>query len=1269
MSCLYAPRPTFLYVAFFAFFLVLRHQSLCAQDLVPIPASAENEVDLSSPDSVFPPGPSHSNLWQSLDSKQLKTETFSGKRENVEGMLSAQPELDTQTETEPRLNTVQTVNYQEVDKSVPAIQSAEKKTAQVADAPKPAATAEAPLPNTDVEEKPAILTAEEVTRRRSAVELQSELADEAKAQIFQIYDRALESLKLHGESVKKTAELKGERERGPELIKEKRAFLERPALKTDLEISKQTSLSELEQQRLAEEELANEVRRRIETWEAKAKVRAERKPQMPAILEKTKQQLEELQKAIKTPPVDGESPALTLARKTDQEALLILLQQQLEQSRVEQSRYEALTELFPLERDELMRKKIFHEKRLDNWKVAIAEARRAESERQAREAKEKLRNTHPALRQLAERNTDLTQQRKTVQAELVTAEKLLKEIEEKSDEISKNFEDLRAKENLGALSTGAGMLLRNQRHRLPSPAKFRSHQRTAQKEITRLQLERMPLQDERDHLGDFETQIEAILAEVGSQRTISDDEIRETARDLLNDRQTYLDALLNDTGTLLMTQGEIDVKSQFLTKEITEYQSFIDERILWIPSAGIVNSSTLTRTLAGTRDIFSAENFIVSYNVLKQDILLHKYLYLTALFAAISVLVFLQRIRVLIAALGKKTKSQLTSNVTATLSALGLTLMISSVWPVLIWLIGWRLTSVSTNDFTFASGIALQVTAIAFWTMEVLRQICRKKGIAETFLKWSPGSISAVHSHLLFLIAVSLPLMFLSTVSSVYNEGFWADSLGRISFIAFCGVLMMASIKMLKPTGQILGHLLKGNPDGLMYRTRKFWYPLSILSPCALGIMAGVGYQYTAEQLLVRLQFTFWLSISIVIAYTIITQWLLAARRQIAMEQARARRAAAMELHSETSGENGGSPVPPVDKPQVDLSTLNQQMVRLLRVTACVVMLSGSWMIWSQVMPALHVFNRIELWSTAVTVVESHTIDGEETLRTVTKQKWITFGNLLFAAGIVTVSLFGGKNLPGLLELSLLQRLPLDHGERNAITTLCRYACVLIGMIVACKTIGIGWSSVQWLVAALTVGLGFGLQEIFANFVSGLIILFERPIRIGDVVTIDNVTGSVSKIQIRATTIIDWDRKEYIVPNKEFVTGRLLNWTLSDKTNRVVINVGVAYGAETDLALEILNRVAQENPVVLNDPAPIASFEGFGNSTLSFNLRVYLPNLDNRLKVITDLHLTIDREFRKAGIEIAFPQMDLHIRSVNSDALKLPALERRSAEANESKAA
>lgn len=340
------------------------------------------------------------------------------------------------------------------------------------------------------------------------------------------------------------------------------------------------------------------------------------------------------------------------------------------------------------------------------------------------------------------------------------------------------------------------------------------------------------------------------------------------------------------------------------------------------------------------------------------------------------------------------------------------------------------------------------------------------------------------------------------------------------------------------------------------------------------------------------------------------------------------------------------SPIPPVEVPRVDISVLNQQMLRLLRATVGLLFLTGVWLIWGQVLPALQVVSRVELWPVIISAMERIPGADVETFREVTRVEQVTLGNLLTAVLVAFMAVLASRNMPALLELSVLQRLPMDHGNRHAVTTVSRYLLLLTGGLVSCSLLGIGWQNVQWLAAALTVGLGFGLQEIFANFVSGLIILFERPVRIGDIVTIDGVTGAVSRIQIRATTITDWDRKEFIVPNKEFVTGKLLNWTLSDRINRVLINVGVAYGTRTETALSLLQQIADTNPLVLKDPAPIASFEGFGDSTLNLVLRCYLPNLDHRLKAITELHAAIHDRFASEGISIAFPQRDLHLRTL-----------------------
>jgi potassium efflux system protein len=233
--------------------------------------------------------------------------------------------------------------------------------------------------------------------------------------------------------------------------------------------------------------------------------------------------------------------------------------------------------------------------------------------------------------------------------------------------------------------------------------------------------------------------------------------------------------------------------------------------------------------------------------------------------------------------------------------------------------------------------------------------------------------------------------------------------------------------------------------------------------------------------------------------------------------------------------------------------------------------------------------------------------------------------------------------LPGFLELWVLGRTSLDSGARYAVASLARYALIVLGTLIVLSFLSVPYEQLGWLLAAASVGLGFGLQEIVANFVSGIILLLERPVRVGDVVTIDDTTGVVSRIQMRATTVTNWDRKELVIPNKDLITQKLLNWSLTNVINRLTVEVGVAYGTDPDRVREILLRVVEAHPSVLKDPAPLISFETFGDSSLNFAVRVFLEKLDNRIAVTHQINTAIANAFRDAGIEIPFPQRDLHV--------------------------
>jgi potassium efflux system protein len=261
----------------------------------------------------------------------------------------------------------------------------------------------------------------------------------------------------------------------------------------------------------------------------------------------------------------------------------------------------------------------------------------------------------------------------------------------------------------------------------------------------------------------------------------------------------------------------------------------------------------------------------------------------------------------------------------------------------------------------------------------------------------------------------------------------------------------------------------------------------------------------------------------------------------------------------------------------------------------------------------------------------------------------VTVGDVSEAAVAIVVGALAWRYMSTLFAVTIFPRMPDDPGVRFAVVTLCRYAVLGLATIAALGAIHLDLARIGVVLAALGVGLGFGLQEIVSNFVCGIILLLERPIRIGDVVTVAGTTGKVDRINIRATTIINSDNQSMIVPNREFITGNLVNWTLKDKILRVPIKIAVAYGTDPDRVVDLLLKIARQDPDVLLDPAPSAALESFGDSALNFGLYSFVPEPSLAGEVRHRLCTEVQRRFVEEGIVIPFPTHELHLNRVPLD--------------------
>jgi len=256
----------------------------------------------------------------------------------------------------------------------------------------------------------------------------------------------------------------------------------------------------------------------------------------------------------------------------------------------------------------------------------------------------------------------------------------------------------------------------------------------------------------------------------------------------------------------------------------------------------------------------------------------------------------------------------------------------------------------------------------------------------------------------------------------------------------------------------------------------------------------------------------------------------------------------------------------------------------------------------------------------------------------------LTLGHLFGAILVIVVSVYLARVVRFVLDEDVMPRTNLPRGVPYTISVLAGYGIILLGSLAAVAAAGIDMSRFALVLSALSVGIGIGLQGVVNNFVSGLILLFERPLKVGDTVEVADVRGEVRLIGLRSTTVRTWDGSEVVIPNARFISEEFTNWTLSDRIRRIQIPIGVAYGSPPERVMEILKGIAESNERVMEHPEPRAMMLGFGESSLDFELRAWTEYIDDWTGVRSELAIAIDAELAAAGIQIPFPQRDLHVK-------------------------
>ena len=562
-------------------------------------------------------------------------------------------------------------------------------------------------------------------------------------------------------------------------------------------------------------------------------------------------------------------------------------------------------------------------------------------------------------------------------------------------------------------------------------------------------------------------------------------------------------------------------------------------------------------------------------------------------------------------------------------------ILVASPLPVLWMTLGYGLQSAWPFPLAVAIGDGVTATVPLLWVVMICATFARPNGLFIAHFGWPRSRVAKAMRYYLMSIGLIVPLIMALIMFDNLNDREFSASLGRLCFLLICGALAVVTLS-LKHAGIPLYLDKEGNGDNMV--NRLLWN-LMLGAPLVAMLAAAVGYLATAQALLARLETSVAIWFLLLVVYHIIRRWMLIQRRRLAFDRARHRRAEilAQRARGEDEPVHVSSPEGSVETEvsEVDLDAISTQSLRLVRSLLMLIALLSVIVLWSEIHSAFGFLENISLWDV------TSTVQGVESLEP------ITLGAVLIAILVLIITTQLVRNLPALLELAILQHLDLTPGTGYAITTITKYLLMLVGGLVGFSMIGIEWSKLQWLVAALGVGLGFGLQEIFANFISGLIILFEKPIRIGDTVTIRDLTGSVTRINTRATTISDWDRKEIIVPNKAFITEQFINWSLSDSVTRVVLTVPAPVDADTDEVTKILIAAAHRCSLVIDTPAPEAFLVDLQQGIQIFELRIFAAEMGHRMPLRHEMHQLILAGFREHGIDMPFPPFQMRLESID----------------------
>ncbi|MBO8414849.1 MAG: mechanosensitive ion channel [Proteobacteria bacterium] len=515
-------------------------------------------------------------------------------------------------------------------------------------------------------------------------------------------------------------------------------------------------------------------------------------------------------------------------------------------------------------------------------------------------------------------------------------------------------------------------------------------------------------------------------------------------------------------------------------------------------------------------------------------------------------------------------------------------------------------------------------------------EILKPNSIMQRHFCMPPAVIAKQRLMLDKLWLAIVPILIVANIREIDPPGISTDLIGYCLTLCCTGYITYIAVKFLKQEFSEKELSFMSWVKGL----------LLIIIPLTLFVMLALGYYYTVIKLVNRIAISLYTCILYIIISSTIRRELFVAENRM-VRRMRAQHPAALQQKNGHSKKQAVYNKKEERQKQLDtlrLELINNKAFKLINGVLICLTAFLLYLQWNDLAGVLNYLDTIYLWK------DESLVNGVITLN-----KSLSLADIIIAALVLVVTVILNRNLPSLMErMVMLKPNPRFKSTSYTVRILSSYIIIALGIVFAAGALGISWNNLQWLVAALSVGLGFGLQEIFANFVSGIIILFERQLRVGDIVTLNNLSGTVSKIRIRATTIVSFDNKEVLIPNREFITTALTNWSLSNTVTKVEFAIGVSYDADINKAKSILHQIVRGCKYLAAEKPYTIYVSSLDASCVTIMCEVFVNEIGNRKPTTDYLSTETLRRFAEAGIEIPFNQLDVKLKNLdNGQSLKI----------------